>query len=209
MSNSKEKNEDGDSDLSTINDTFYNLKENLKIKKSPISSIIKTDFFKDFNEFYTTNSNFLLNLNNLFDILQFGSDKKKICEFYFEYLMNYSTEKNEENNLNKDNEKKQAFPVNKSYTHFKLLNSTFYIFALNLLFLFMIIYPLCSIIEIYKTNNGFTYVFLVILIAYQCDIGALFFGKLFGKKKFGYPITPTKTYEGIFGAFLLGYIKLS
>ena len=135
-------------------------------------------------------------------MIYYGSDKKKILDFYFEYTHKIDNQKNKEYKPNEKVIEEKTTP--KTYKYTKLFNSTLLILALDLLFLFVIIFPICSIIDLYKLKNGFIYVFQIIIIAYQCDNGALLFGKLFGKRKFGHPITPTKTYEGIFGAFFLG-----
>lgn len=157
---------------------------------------MKDDFHKNLNRIYNLNPRFIITYDKIFDLFKFGADKKKISDFFYEYVNMTS----DENKINKEDRQQEI--TNNNY--FKLLNSTLCIIALDLLFLFMIVFPLCSMIEMYKTKYGFTYVFQIVLIAYQCDNGALLFGKLFGKNNFGFPITPTKTYEGIFGAFFLG-----
>jgi len=139
----------------------------------------------------------------LIEIFTFGDQIKNIYAIqYLDYIGNVKSsievEKPSQENTIKEKE------INNKLNYFRFLNFSLYLLALDLLFLFMINFPICSMIELYKTDSGYTYVFQIFLIAYQCDNGALLFGKLFGKKYFGYPITPTKTYEGIFGAFFLG-----
>ncbi len=172
--------------------------------KSNVPIILSEEFIERLKNGYRSRNNFTYLVNNLIEIISYGDQIKYIyTSQYLSYIDNVKTQIEEETLLkeNKIMEKE----INNKLNYFRFLNFSLYLLALDLLFLFMITFPICTMIELYKTNCGYTYVFQIILIAYQCDNGALLFGKLFGKRKFGFPITPTKTYEGIFGAFFLGY----
>lgn len=156
-------------------------------------NILTNNFINSISEGY---NNYASRINKTYnkykDIMLFGTERSKILEYYMEYK-------------NKKLIKKETEPNLRHVNSNKLLNSALCIISLDLLFLVFIIFSLCSMIELYKLKNGFVYVFQIVIIAYQCDNGALLFGKLFGKHQFGFPITPTKTREGILGAFVLGY----
>ena len=51
-------------------------------------------------------------------------------------------------------------------------------------------------------RDGLFYVFLVIIMAWLCDIGAYFVGTFFGKHKLCPKISPKKTVEGLIGGFV-------
>lgn len=176
--------------------------ENNKVEfKYPI--ILSDEFIERFNGGYRIKNTIFNCFKNIIEMITFGDRIKSIYNNqYLSYIHNIKSQIKEEKSSKEDN--LEEMEINNKLNYFRFLNFSLYLLALDLLFLFMITFPICTIIELYKTNNGFTYVFQIILIAYQCDNGALLFGKLFGKNNFGYPITPTKTYEGIFGAFFLG-----
>lgn len=88
---------------------------------------------------------------------------------------------------------------NKQYITEKMMNSCLVVIALDYVFIFTYAAPLCYGISLHHLGIGFTYVSLVVAIAYSCDVGGLFGGMRFGKTPFGVPITPTKTREGIYG----------
>jgi hypothetical protein len=89
----------------------------------------------------------------------------------------------------------------------KMFNSCLVIIMLDLLYFFIYVLPLCFGISLHTYKEGFTYLFLLVLIAYQCDNGALFVGTKFGRTPFGSPVTPSKTIEGVYGGIILGYLR--
>jgi hypothetical protein len=95
-------------------------------------------------------------------------------------------------------------------THVKSLqvfNSCLVLMMLDIVYYFIYAFPLCMVIAIYKFENSFYFLVLLIIIAYQCDNGALLTGQRYGKVNFGHPVTPSKTREGIYGAIIWGYIS--
>lgn len=82
--------------------------------------------------------------------------------------------------------------------------SCFVIIMSDLLFFFVYIFPLCFGILLHNSEHGFIYLLTVVVIAYQCDNGALLFGRILGKHNFGSPVTPSKTIEGVYGAIFSG-----
>ena len=104
-------------------------------------------------------------------------------------------------NKNKTPNESIDFTTTKSM---KVFNSCFIIIMLDVIYFFMYAYPLCLGISILNFKNGFVHLLMVVVIAYQSDNGALFAGNKFGKIQFGYPVTPNKTLEGVWGAIILG-----
>lgn len=92
---------------------------------------------------------------------------------------------------------------NKQYITEKMLNACLIVIALDFIFIFTYAMPLCYGISLHHLNVGFTCISLVVVIAYSCDVGALFAGVKFGRTQFGGPITPSKTQEGIYGGVFL------
>lgn len=80
-----------------------------------------------------------------------------------------------------------------------MFNACLIIIELDFIFIFIYAIPLCYGISLHHLNLGFEYISLTVIIAYTCDAGALFSGMKFGKNNFGAPITPTKTFEGLYG----------
>ena len=95
---------------------------------------------------------------------------------------------------------------NKQYITNKMLSSCLIVIALDFIFIFTYALPLCYGISLHHLNVGFTYVSFVVVIAYSCDIGALFTGISIGKTQFGAPITPSKTWEGVYGGILTAFL---
>lgn len=183
------------------------ISDNNKIKDIKIPMVLSNKFILKIIQGNKKEYFFFNYFSKLIEIFTLGDISENIYfKQYLYYIENIKTLIQNEN-VSKEN-KIEEIKIDNKLNYFRFLNFSLYLLALDLLFLFMITFPICSMIELYKSNSGFTYVFQIILIAYQCDNGALLLGKLFGKKKFGYPITPTKTYEGIFGAFFLGYKSL-
>lgn len=87
----------------------------------------------------------------------------------------------------------------------KVFNSCLILIMLDVIYFFLYVLPLSLGISIYNYNNSFVHLLMIIIIAYQSDNGALLAGNKFGKNQFGHPITPSKTIEGIYGAYALGY----
>jgi hypothetical protein len=85
-----------------------------------------------------------------------------------------------------------------------MFNSCLFIIMSDFVFFFLYIYPVCLGISVHNGDHGFVNLLMVVIIAYQCDNGALFVGRKFGRKPFGSPVTPSKTEEGIYGAVLSG-----
>ena len=130
---------------------------------------------------------------------------------------NSSTENNnlffqmkQNNNNNTNNEDNNKFTRKSTITSFKnshtkqyitekMFNACLIIIELDFIFIFIYAIPLCYGISLHHLNVGFEYVSLTVIISYSCDAGALFSGMKFGKNNFGAPITPTKTFEGLYG----------
>jgi hypothetical protein len=85
-----------------------------------------------------------------------------------------------------------------------MFNSCLFIIMSDLVFFFLYIYPVCLGLSVHNGDHGFVNLLMVVIIAYQCDNGALFVGRKFGKNPFGYPVTPNKTVEGVYGAVVFG-----
>lgn len=98
---------------------------------------------------------------------------------------------------------------NKQFVTNKMLNACLVVIALDFIFIFTFALPLCFGISLHHIGSGFTYISLVVIIAYSCDVGALFTGIRFGKTPFGSPITPSKTLEGLYGGILLSVVLSS
>ena len=78
---------------------------------------------------------------------------------------------------------------------------------LEMVFFLLYVYPLCFGLYLYVLPKGFMYLVLSIIICYQCDNGALFFGYKYGNSNFGHPITPTKTTQGVIGGLFTGLVS--
>ena len=57
----------------------------------------------------------------------------------------------------------------------------------------------------YQANGQFWLLYVVVTVA-AADIGAYFFGKLFGSKKLAPAVSPGKTWEGFFGGLLVSQL---
>lgn len=95
---------------------------------------------------------------------------------------------------------------NKQYVTNKMLNACLVVISLDFIFIFTYALPLCFGISLHHIGSGFTYISLVVIIAYSCDVGGLFSGIKFGKTPFGSPITPSKTVEGLYGGIVLAVV---
>jgi hypothetical protein len=76
--------------------------------------------------------------------------------------------------------------------------------SFDYLYLFAYLLPLTSGISLDDLDSGFAYRILSLVIAYCSDGGGLFIGNLFGRNNFGAPITPSKTWEGLYGSIAFG-----
>jgi hypothetical protein len=122
---------------------------------------------------------------------------------------NKDKSKNDENNiLNKNSlNKSKNVPtasVGNQIISSSMFNCCLIIIMLDFLFFFVFIYPVCLGISVHNSPHGFTSLLMVVVIAYQCDNGALVTGNNFGKTPFGSPVTPTKTVEGVYGGIVWG-----
>jgi len=104
---------------------------------------------------------------------------------------------------NKNKTPKESNDLNTARS-MKVFNCCFIIIMLDVIYFFIYVYPLCLGISILSFKNGFVHLLLVVVISYQSDNGALFAGNKFGRIQFGYPVTPNKTIEGVWGAIILG-----
>jgi hypothetical protein len=93
---------------------------------------------------------------------------------------------------------------NAAFISLKMFNSSLVVILLDYMYFCLYALPLCVGIDFFRFKEAFIYLLMVVVIAYQCDNGALFFGNNFGKHKFGVPITPSKTKEGVYGGLLTG-----
>ncbi len=84
----------------------------------------------------------------------------------------------------------------------KMFNSCLIIILFDYFYFFAYVLPLCIASSFHNYENGFSNMVQCVLIAYTCDAAALFAGNKFGKTKFGGPITPSKTLEGIYGGLI-------
>ena len=60
--------------------------------------------------------------------------------------------------------------------------------------------------DIWNMINGHNYIMLMLLLVWAVDIGAYFSGRFFGKRKLADQVSPKKTWEGVWGALILGLI---
>ena len=60
--------------------------------------------------------------------------------------------------------------------------------------------------DIWNRINGHNYIMLMLLLVWAVDIGAYFSGRIFGKRKLADQVSPKKTWEGVWGATILGLI---
>lgn len=87
----------------------------------------------------------------------------------------------------------------------KMFISCLVAITIDFIYFFVYAFPLCYSLYIHQLGNSGFILFNIILIAYQCDNGALFIGNTLGRTPFGHPITPTKTVEGVIGGVFFGY----
>jgi hypothetical protein len=171
--------------LSEINYKVTTEKEKFNIEKmpNPVLTALKKDHYEEKITNEAGNENGLL--KKLLGVNSHSALKS----------LNDVTTKKEKHEKNKPNETVSA----------SMFNCCLLIIMLDLIFFSIYIYPVCLGISIHKkSQNGFLYVLSIVIIAFQCDNGALLFGKLFGKNPFGHPVTPSKTKEGIYGGIFLG-----
>ena len=91
--------------------------------------------------------------------------------------------------------------------NFLKVKSLFSYRAINILFGVIIIAPAWfGLIWLRNLNNGATLVLFLFFIIWAADIGAYFTGKKFGKHKLASDISPGKTWEGVLGAILFGFV---
>ena len=135
----------------------------------------------------------------------------RLSSFIYLYNSNKPKETNtpeeEKESLNKTENGSKLSSIknnfNQQYITTKMMNACLVVISLDFIFLFTYAMPLCYGISLHHLEVGFTYVSLVVVIAYSCDVGALFGGLKFGKTQFGAPITPTKTKEGVYCGIIL------
>ncbi len=71
-----------------------------------------------------------------------------------------------------------------------------------------IVIPLSMILHIdrYYPENGYIWIFFLLVVIFASDTGAFYFGKLFGKHKLYKAISPGKTWEGAIGGVICSII---
>ncbi|MDR1240632.1 MAG: phosphatidate cytidylyltransferase [Oscillospiraceae bacterium] len=86
----------------------------------------------------------------------------------------------------------------------KTVNSICFIFVMT----YIIAFALSEIIKIrnFGEKKGIFYVLLAIGIAWSCDVGAYFWGNIFGKNKLCPDLSPSKTIEGAVGGALFSLV---
>jgi len=78
----------------------------------------------------------------------------------------------------------------------------------DLFFILCIVFPMTYAVLLLNLPNGNGYVFVWLFSTFQTDNGALFFGKMFGKNHIFPSISPKKTREGAFGAYILNFVSM-
>lgn len=65
-----------------------------------------------------------------------------------------------------------------------------------------------AFVNLHAQKNGPVFVLLGCTLIWAADIGAYCFGKLWGKNKLAPVVSPNKTWEGLFGAFITGTLVM-
>jgi hypothetical protein len=118
--------------------------------------------------------------------------------------------KNDENNQyqysqqNKIPNKENSSNIVNQVVSTSMFNCCLIIIMLDVIYFIFYVYAVCLGISVHNFEHAFIWLLMVVVIAYQCDNGALFVGKYFGKRPFGNPITPSKTVEGVYGGIIWG-----
>lgn len=139
-------------------------------------------------------------------ISNFDKKEKLKSEENFENLPSQNSSENKKQNKENytSNTNTKSPNVVNQVVSISMFNCCLIIMMLDIIYFFIYVYPVCLGILVHNFDHAFVSLLLVVVIAYQCDNGALFSGKYFGKRPFGNPVTPTKTVEGVYGGIVWG-----
>lgn len=110
-------------------------------------------------------------------------------------------------NDKKDEANSNIKHIDKNYITEKMMTSTLIVIAMDLVYISFYAYPITFGVSMHHIGLGYFYISYLIAVSYFIDTGALIVGVKFGKHNFGDPITPSKTWEGIYGGIIFGIMS--